>query len=70
MIQLWLNKYDDTTLTETKQKLIFIFKPSNRRNSRHVLTRGRRGRDRMVAGFTTTYATTDVVNSNIDQGEV
>jgi hypothetical protein len=31
---------------------------------------GRCGRDRMVAGFTTTYATTDVVSSNLDQGEV
>jgi hypothetical protein len=31
--------------------------------------RGRRGRDRMVVGFT--YAiTTDVVSSNLDQGEV
>ena len=29
-------------------------------------TRGRRGRDRMVVGFTTT----DVVSSNLDQGEV
>jgi hypothetical protein len=36
--------------------------------------RGRRGRDRMVIGFTTTYAivpiTTDVVSSNLDQGDV
>jgi hypothetical protein len=37
--------------------------------------RGRRGRDRMVFGFTTTYMqsvpiTTDVVSSNLDQGEV
>ena len=36
--------------------------------------RGRRGRDRMEVGFTTTYAfsaiTTDVVSSNLDQGEV
>ena len=35
---------------------------------------GRRGRDRMVDGFTTTYAIsaypTDVVSSNLDQGEV
>jgi hypothetical protein len=35
---------------------------------------GRRGRDRVVDGFTTTYAisafTTDVVNSNLDQDEV
>jgi hypothetical protein len=35
---------------------------------------GRRGRDRMVVGFTTIYATvpitTDVVSSNLDQGEV
>ena len=34
----------------------------------------RRGRDRMVVGFTTTYAIsaypTDVVSSNLDQGEV
>ena len=35
--------------------------------------RGRCGHDRMVVGFTTTYAisaTTDVVISNLDQGEV
>ena len=36
--------------------------------------RGRPGRDRMVVGFTTTYAIsaypTDVVSSNLDQGEV
>ena len=38
---------------------------------------GRRGRDRMVVGFTTTYAfstykciTTDAVSSNLDQREV
>jgi hypothetical protein len=33
---------------------------------------GRRGRDRMVVGFATTSVpiTTDVVNSNIDQGKV
>ena len=36
---------------------------------------GRRGRDRMVVGFTTTHMqsvpiTTDVVSSNLDQGEV
>ena len=36
---------------------------------------GRRGRDRMVVGFTTipmqsVPITTDVVSSNIDQGEV
>ena len=36
---------------------------------------GRRGRDRMVVGFTTTYMqsvpiTTDVVSSKLDQGEV
>ena len=31
---------------------------------------GRRGHDRMVVGFTTTYAITDVVSSNLDQGEV
>ena len=34
----------------------------------------RRGRDRMVVGNTTTYAisaiTTDVVSSNLDQGDV
>jgi hypothetical protein len=38
------------------------------------IPRGHRGRDRMVVGFTTTYAisaiTTDVVSSNLDQGEV
>jgi hypothetical protein len=33
--------------------------------------RGRRVRNRMVVGFTTTYAiTTDVVSTNLDQGEV
>ena len=38
--------------------------------------RGCRGRDRMVVGFTSTYAinsmpiTTDVVSSNLDQDEV
>jgi hypothetical protein len=36
--------------------------------------RGRRGRDRMVVGNTTTYAivpiTTEVVISNLDQGDV
>jgi hypothetical protein len=36
--------------------------------------RGRRGRDHMVVGFTTTYAikpiTTDVVGSNLAQGDV
>ena len=32
--------------------------------------RGRRGRDRMVVGFTTAYMTTGVVSSNLDQGEV
>ena len=36
--------------------------------------RGRRGRDRMVVGYTTTYAivpiTTEVVISNLDQGDV
>ena len=36
--------------------------------------RGRRGRDRMVVGYTTTYAimpiTTEVVISNPDQGDV
>jgi hypothetical protein len=35
---------------------------------------GRRDRDRMVVGFTTTYATvsitTNVVSSNLGQGEV
>ena len=36
---------------------------------------GHRGHDRMVVGFTTTYAisayhTTDVVSSNLDHGEV
>ena len=32
---------------------------------------GRRGRDRMVVGFTTTYAISAyVVSSNIDQSEV
>ena len=39
------------------------------------LPRGRGGHDRMVVGFTTTYMqsksiTTDVVSSNLDQGEV
>ena len=38
------------------------------------LKRDRRGRDRMVVGFTTTYAisaiTTDVVSWNLDKGEV
>jgi hypothetical protein len=37
--------------------------------------RGRHGRDRMIVGFTTTYAIsayhiTDVVSSNLDQGEL
>jgi hypothetical protein len=37
--------------------------------------RGRYGRDRMIVGFTTTYAIsayhiTDVVSSNLDQGEL
>ena len=33
--------------------------------------RGRRVRNRMVVGFTTTYAITpDVVSMNLDQGEV
>jgi len=36
--------------------------------------RGLRGRDRMVVGYTTTYAivpiTTEVVISNLDQGDV
>ena len=38
----------------------------------HYNKRGRRARDRMVVGFTTTYAisATDVVSSNLDQGEV
>ena len=35
---------------------------------------GRRGRDRLVVGFTTIYAivvyTTDVESSNLDQGEL
>jgi hypothetical protein len=32
---------------------------------------GRRGRDRIVVGLTTTYAiTTDVMRSNLDQSEV
>ena len=39
-----------------------------------TVIRGHRGRDRMVVGFTTTYAisacTTDVVSSNLDQSEV
>ena len=40
-----------------------------------LVQRGRRGRDRMVVGFTTTYAigtysTTNVVFSNPDHGEV
>ena len=38
------------------------------------LYRGRHGRNRMVVGFTTTMQsvpiTTDVVSSNLDQGEV
>ena len=39
------------------------------------VTRGHRGSDRMVAGFTTTYMqsvsiTTDVVSLNLDQGKV
>ena len=40
----------------------------------HCSLRGCRGCDRMVVGFTTTYVisaiTTDVVSSNLDQGEV
>jgi hypothetical protein len=32
--------------------------------------RGRRGRDHMVVGFTTTYAISDVVSSNLDQGDL
>ena len=39
-----------------------------------VFGQGRRGRDRMLVGITTTYAisayTTDVVSSNLNQGEV
>jgi hypothetical protein len=37
-----------------------------------IIYRGHRGRDRMVVGFTTTYAINayDVVGSNLDQGEV
>jgi hypothetical protein len=40
-----------------------------------IMKWGRRGRDRMVVGFTTTYMqsvpiTTDVVSSKLDQGEV
>jgi len=40
-----------------------------------LVQRGRRGRDRMVVGFTTTYAigtynTTNVVTSNTVHGEV
>ena len=31
------------------------------------LFRGCRGRDRMVVGFATTYATSDVVSSNLEQ---
>jgi hypothetical protein len=30
------------------------------------LLRGCRGRDRMVVGFETTYATSDVVSSNLE----
>ena len=37
-----------------------------------IIFRGRRGHDRMVVGFTTTYAisaiTTDVVSSNFESG--
>jgi hypothetical protein len=41
--------------------------PGNLRNVIYI--RDRRGCDRMVVGFTTTYAlTTDVVSSNLDQG--
>ena len=35
-----------------------------------LIKTGRRGSVRMVVGFTTTYAITDVVSSNLDQGEV
>jgi hypothetical protein len=44
--------------------------------SKDIQPGDRGGRDRMVVGFTTTYAmqsvyiTTDVVSSNLDQGEV
>jgi hypothetical protein len=34
------------------------------------MLRGRHGRDRMVVGLKATYAITDVVRSNLDQGEV
>ena len=34
------------------------------------LYKGRWGHDRKVVGFTTSYATTDVASSNLDQGEV
>jgi hypothetical protein len=39
----------------------------------YIFSGGLRGRDRMVVGFTTTYAvtiTTDVVSLYLDQGEV
>jgi hypothetical protein len=39
-------------------------------NKYPIKSRGRRGRDHMVVGFTTTYAISDVVSSNLDQGEV
>jgi hypothetical protein len=43
--------------------------PGNLRNVIYI--RDRRGCDRMVVGFTTTYAlTTDVVSSNLDQNNI
>ena len=44
-------------------------------DSFYDFSRGRRGRDRMVVGLTTTYMlsmsiSTDVVGSNLDLGEV
>jgi hypothetical protein len=39
-------------------------------NKYPIKSRGRRGRDHMVVGFTTTYAISDVVSSNLDQGDL
>jgi hypothetical protein len=41
----------------------------NKKNN-HISHWGRRSRDRMVVGITTTYAISDVVSSSLDHGEV
>ena len=61
-----MNKFYILTLTPTTYVCCLF---------RINIYRGHRGHDRMIVGFTTTYAisasiTTDVVSSNLDQGEV